>query len=597
MARQLAICVVSDPEPLVNIRPRTLMPLAASALMLLLALLFPTEWYDRLPRQPGLEIMPLNGVLLLRVLLAAVAVVTAAVTLSGWRWTTLPPQARICTFATRQVPDDLTRTDARRWLLGISLLALVLRVYRIDAELWIDELYSLSDYALQPWSVIVASYRTSNNHLLMSLLMKASVALFGVSEWTVRLAAVSFGVATIPAMYRLARLAMSRRASLGAALLLAVSYHHVFFSQNARGYIAYLFFALVSTRALLDALRDDRRRDWMVYGTATLLGVMALLNTVFVIAAQLCVAIVALAIVHRGSGTSAPLLRRLAAVYAMTGVACALVFAIPLPEAYLVITRTYAEAGTGFAPTSMELLRDVARGVSDGFGTRGVIAAVPFLLLASVGWLVLWRRQWAIAMALTLPGVLTAAVLVARGMTVSPRFFLLWLPLAVLTAAVSIEAAAERLPAPIRRRAGITIFAVVAAVSLLSLRWYYTVPKQPFIAAIAYVEQRRHPDDLVLAVTPTTRGVRFYGDRLQAPIASHYRFISSVAELDSAVAARGSERTFVLTTLEYGLSLQHPELLARIRAGWERDTSFPGTIGDGQISVWSGPSSAATLSP
>ncbi len=566
---------------------RTAIGLSLSALLVLLALLFPTGWYDALPRQPGLETMPVSGVVLLRLLLAVAAITTAAVVLSEWRWIPLPAGARIAAFRTWQLQDDLTRGRARGWLLAITLLALVLRVYRIDAELWIDELYSLSDYAQQPWSVIAGSYRTSNNHLLMSLLMKASIALCGVSEWSVRLAAVSFGVAAIPALYRVARLAMSRWASLGAALLLAVSYHHVFFSQNARGYIAYLFFALVSTRALFDALRDDRRRDWACYGIATVLSAMALLNTVFVIAAQLLIAVLVLYGVHRRSGESSALLRRVVGVYAATGFACAIVFAVPLPEAYLVITSTYDKAGTGFAPNSMALVRDVARGVSDGFGTRGLIAAAPFLLLAAGGWTVLWRRQWAVALAFTLPGVLTGIVLVTRGLTVSPRFFLLWLLLAVLTAAVTIEAFALRVARLYRVPVATAVFGALALVSLLSLRRYYAVPKQPFVAAIAHVERVRRADDLVLAITPTTRGVRFYGERLRIPLASHYRFVGSVAALDSALAAPGGGRAFVLTTLEYGSSLQHPELFRRVRAGWQRDTTFPGTIGDGQISVWS----------
>ncbi len=578
-------------------RRHTAIGLSISALLVLLALLLPTDWYAALPRQRGLETMPVSGVVLLRLLLAAAAVTTAAVSLSGWRWTPLPPGARMPAFRAWQGDGDLTRARARGWLLVITLTALALRVYRIDAELWIDELYSLGDYALQPWSVIAGSYRTSNNHLLMSLLMKASTALFGVSEWTVRLAAMSFGVAAIPALYRVARLVMTRWASLGAALLLAVSYHHVFFSQNARGYIAYLFFALVSTRALLDALRDDRRRDWACYGVATVLGVMALLNTVFVIAAQLLIALLALYLVHRRSGESSTLLRRLAGVYAVTGFACVTVFAVPLPEAYLVITSTYAKAGTGFAPNSMELMRDVARGVSDGFGTRGLIAAVPFLLLAAGGWMVLWRRQWAVALAFTLPGVLTGMVLVTRGLTISPRFFLLWLMLAVLTAAVTIDVVVVRLWRPHRIRVGIVVFAALSMVSLLSLRRYYAVPKQPFIAALTYVERVRRADDLVLAITPTTRGVRFYGERLEVPLASRYRFVGSVEALDAVMAERRGGRTLLLTTLEFGSSLQHPDLFSRVRAGWQRDTTFPGTIGDGQISVWSPRGSVALPSP
>jgi len=42
----------------------------------------------------------------------------------------------------------------------------------------------------------------------------------------------------IVALSRVARPTTTSWASPGAALLLAVSYHHAFFSQNARGYIA-----------------------------------------------------------------------------------------------------------------------------------------------------------------------------------------------------------------------------------------------------------------------------------------------------------------------------------------------------------------------
>lgn len=66
------------------------------------------------------------------------------------------------------------------------------------------------------------------------------------------------GTACIPAAYWLARFALTRWQALSVALLVAVSYHLVFFSQNARGYTAHIFFSLVTSGLVLVA--STRRR-------------------------------------------------------------------------------------------------------------------------------------------------------------------------------------------------------------------------------------------------------------------------------------------------------------------------------------------------
>jgi len=75
----------------------------------------------------------------------------------------------------------------------------------------------------------------------------------------------------VVAFYRLPRRFSSPWEVLLAGALLAVSYHHVFFSQNARGYTAFLFFALLSTDLFLTVLEAVRRRTLLVYaGVAAL---------------------------------------------------------------------------------------------------------------------------------------------------------------------------------------------------------------------------------------------------------------------------------------------------------------------------------------
>jgi 4-amino-4-deoxy-L-arabinose transferase-like glycosyltransferase len=161
-------------------------------------------------------------------------------------------------------------------LAAIIALAAVLRCISLGSDLWIDEITTIVDYRNMPTMQVIGSYLRSNNHLLNTLLMKAAIAVFGEHEWSARLPAMLFGVATIPVIYWVARLAMSRLASLGAALLLALSYHHIFFSQNARGYTAYLFFALLSTGALARGLQRDEMRQWALYVVSVVLGFASL---------------------------------------------------------------------------------------------------------------------------------------------------------------------------------------------------------------------------------------------------------------------------------------------------------------------------------
>lgn len=565
-------------------------PYAAAAVGLALAAaVLPTRWYDTLPHQPNLPLPPVSGVALLRLLLLVEALVLGAVAAFGWRFRRLPPESRYGGSGDWDEPGDLAPRVAGWALAAVTVLALALRLFHAGADLWIDEISPIVDYGAMPVAQVLGSYLRSNNHLLNTLLLKLAIATFGEREWAVRLPAILFGVAAVPALYWCARLALSRRASVGAALLLAVSYHHVFFSQNARGYSAYLLFALLAARLLVNGLREDRPAVWGAYVAAVVLGFASLLNTGFVLAAHALVGLGALWAVRRRGAAPGPLARRLAAVFAVAAVASAQLYVVALPEAYVVITHVYKSQGTGFALFSREFAREIARGVAAGFGPGVVIAAVPFLLVAGAGFLALGRRRWPLALALALPGALTAAFLLARGLTFSPRFFLLWLPLAILTAVVAVDAGTGWLlrATPSRARAAATtaVF-VLALLSAASLRRYYAVPKQPYRAALAAVERWRGPEDLVVVVYAAEPGVRYYGARLGVPLDTRYRFVRSVPALDSALAARGRGRVVLVVTFERALRVGLPALYERLVAGWTATARFPGTVGDGGIALW-----------
>jgi hypothetical protein len=138
-------------------------------------------------------------------------------------------------------------------VLGLMGLAVVLRLMNLDSGLWFDEVVTLTEFVRLPAAELVRNYADQNQHPLFSLMAHGSVELFGESAWALRLPAALFGVATVGVLYGFAR-------------LLAVSYHHVWFSQNARGYTMLVFFALLGSWLFLENLHRPRLSLSLGYG-------------------------------------------------------------------------------------------------------------------------------------------------------------------------------------------------------------------------------------------------------------------------------------------------------------------------------------------
>ncbi len=167
------------------------------------------------------------------------------------------------------------------WISGIILLSLALRIYKLDASLWFDEIETVIKYIHIPTSQLLVTYENLNNYMFHSLLAQLSVGVFGESTWALRLPAMLFGVASIWALWRLCFEVVGPWEARFAALLMAVSYHHVWFSQNGRGYTGLLFFALVATWLLIKALRDPSWRVWLGFGVCLALSMYTHLTAVF----------------------------------------------------------------------------------------------------------------------------------------------------------------------------------------------------------------------------------------------------------------------------------------------------------------------------
>jgi len=154
---------------------------------------------------------------------------------------------------------------ARAAVIAILVLVGATNLYRAATQsITHDEAFTFNRYASGSWGDVYRDY-LPNNHLLHTVLVKASVDLFGPSALAVRLPSVLCGWVFLLCVYRLARDAWAAAGDgLGqrAALVLGVAFvalnpFTLDYLSAARGYGPGTAALLVAVLAMLRALRPD----------------------------------------------------------------------------------------------------------------------------------------------------------------------------------------------------------------------------------------------------------------------------------------------------------------------------------------------------
>jgi uncharacterized membrane protein len=135
-------------------------------------------------------------------------------------------------------------------ILLIMVGALALRLIHANADFWFDEIITLQLYVRPPLEQVISTY-IANNHVLNSILAHFLISSLGEAPWVVRLPAIAFGVASVWTFWMVASDVWRSPAGLLGTGLFALSYYGIYFSQNARGYSVFLFFALLATAMLV----------------------------------------------------------------------------------------------------------------------------------------------------------------------------------------------------------------------------------------------------------------------------------------------------------------------------------------------------------
>jgi mannosyltransferase len=466
----------------------------------------------------------------------------------------------------------------------LTALAVTLRSIGLDSGLWYDEIRTLMDSVRSPLARIVTFYPGEHQHTLYSVLAHLSIVAFGEHEWSIRLPSMVIGAATVPLLYVFARELVEKTEALLAALLLAVSYHHIWFSQNARGYAILAFLTLLSSWLLVRGLRRGKPIDFIGYAIAAALGAYTHVTMVFVVAshALLC----ALPLGVPGLNKGAVERWRLPALgFALAGALTLLLYAPMLVEMQRVVEQRPSpvrRATTGWA------LGEALRGLRIGLGSVVGLAVAASFFVAGL-WSYLKQSRFLPGLFL-LPGIVTVSAAVALHRPVRPRFLVFLAGfgmLIVVRGALEIGRLVGRRASAGAGRSqtfGIALALVIVLVSAASLGTNYRYPKQDFAGAMRFVETRRAPDEPVVTAGPATYPYRAYFNR-------PWEGVTTLGQLE-AIRARG-RRVWVLYTLASYIENDAPDLMRALRSECVVAGVFRGTVGNGDVTVCETPPRAS----
>ncbi len=199
------------------------------------------------------------------------------------------------------------------------------RIAYLSKPLLWDEGTTILRFAWRPAWLPAIWYPEPNNHVLHSVLVSMSRALFGEELWALRLPALLAGILVVPVGYAVAQKLYGRWAGLLAGCLLAVSPPLIGYSVNSRGYSLLMLCFLVLIGLGLYLQERNNLAVWLAFAVTAALGlytVPLMLYPLAVVAAWLGATFA----VGDAPGSRLALLLRLGATLVFTAVLTALLY-------------------------------------------------------------------------------------------------------------------------------------------------------------------------------------------------------------------------------------------------------------------------------
>ncbi len=174
------------------------------------------------------------------------------------------------------------------WLLLIILIGAFLRFYDLGAEsLWLDEAISENFSRGSVAYIISESGLQHNSPPLYWLMLHYWMVLLGNSEAALRSLSAILGIGAVLITYLVGKKLFNQKVGLIGSFLSAISYFHIYYSQEARPYSLLLFLSLMSFFFFIKILKEDRKWYYPCYFLANLLLGYTHIYGLFIIASQI----------------------------------------------------------------------------------------------------------------------------------------------------------------------------------------------------------------------------------------------------------------------------------------------------------------------
>lgn len=166
---------------------------------------------------------------------------------------------------------NFNQNTSKRWIFPIGivfiiLLAASLRLIHLDSQsLWSDEIFEAVNAKKDIFSIISMTdsrFRLVITHIFM---------LFGQSELFVRMPSAITGILAVGLTYLVGKKLFGEATGVIGAFLLSISAFHIQYSQEARSYAFTVVLTLLSLYCLLQALENNRLRDWIGFSIVSVL--------------------------------------------------------------------------------------------------------------------------------------------------------------------------------------------------------------------------------------------------------------------------------------------------------------------------------------
>jgi hypothetical protein len=457
----------------------------------------------------------------------------------------------------------------------IVLVALGLRLYELNVGPWHDEITTYVNYVrAMHVGEIVSTYISENQHFLFSVLARISLETFGDTVWAVRLPAVLFGVGSIVALYLLGCKVSTPREALLASALLTFSYHHIWFSQNARGYTGLLFWAILSSWLLFKAIEETRPQLWLLYALTIALGIYTQMTMAFVVVGHFVIYLFEMFWRQLKSWPDRAV--GFFVGFCFAGFLTIFLHSFALPQ---VFNNVVEESTVPAWKNPFWTLLELVDGMQVGFA--GSFVAFAALIVFGAGVISYLRSYPSMVLLLFVPAIVLTTVVVGVGHHLWPRFFFFTMGFGALIVMRGTVWFAEfgarliKLPADKRQWLGTAAGCLLVFVSALSVPLVYG-PKQDFESAYAYIEENRTADDAVAVVgLAQFTYANFYH--------TDWTDVETLQGLDELRA--GAKRTWIVFTFPPEVEAVYPEIMASIDSEFTIVEEFHGTVRNGAIYV------------